>query len=102
MKQFMIDKRKALGLTRHEMAQRCDCSERLLEILEIGSVCDITHPNIAARIAVEYGLTLDEYNQIVHESRRAAKLPKPKKTKAQHGLYDAWRSGWGSKDDDYK
>lgn len=97
MKTFMIEKRKAQGCTLVEMAKRCDCSRRLLEALENGEF-DITHPAIAARIAKEYELTVDEYNQLVHESHHAERLPKPK-PKAKYGsAYDAWRNGWHSEE----
>lgn len=84
MRQWLIDKREALGLTRGEMAQMCYCSEKLLWMLENGR--DITHPGIVAWIALRYGLTVDEFNDLVAEKRRVKKLPKPKKpvTKAEY------------------
>lgn len=93
MKTFMIEKRKALKCTLVEMAKRCDCSWRLLEALESGEF-DITHPAIAARIAKEYVLTVDEYNQLVHESHHAEKLPKPVPKVKYASTYDAWRDRW--------
>lgn len=93
----MIEKRKALDLDVQEMAQRCECSKALLYLLEDGDG-EVTHPEIAARIAKQYGLTVAEYNQIVHESHHVDKLPKPKKRKNK-GLYDSWRSGWGEKEE---
>lgn len=96
---FMIEKRKVLKCTLVEMAKRCDCSWNLLEALENGEF-DVTHPAIAARIAEEYGLTVDEYNQIVHESHHAEKLPKPVPKVKYGSAYDAWRGGWGKKEGD--
>lgn len=91
-KTFMIEKRKALGYSLSEMATRCDCSWGLLEALECGEFA-CTHPHIAASIAKEYGLTVDEYNQIVHKSHHVTKLPKPKPKLKCVGIYDTWRSG---------
>lgn len=97
MKEFLIQKRKAKGLTVRQMAVRCECSEALLWPLEVDDNW-ITHPLIAARIAKEYGLNVDEYNRLVHESHRAEKLPKPPKHKPDQKIYDAWRHGWGKKE----
>lgn len=94
---FMIEKRKVQGCTLSEMAKRVDCSWVLLDALEFGDF-PCTHPQIAARIAQEYGLSVDEYNQIVHESHRVTKLPKPAKKPKSNGLYDAWRCGWGKEE----
>lgn len=92
MNEFMIDKRKALGLDIQTMAQRCRCSKNLLYMLEEGY--DITHPEIAARIAKEYGLTVTEYNKIVHESHRAKRLPKPSTKKLlDKGLCIMYKNG---------
>lgn len=93
MKEFMIEKRKAKGLTVKQMAIRCECSEALLWPLEVDDNW-ITHPLIAAKIAKEYGLNVDEYNRLVHESHRAEKLPQPKKRKMINNLSTAWKNGW--------
>lgn len=116
MRPFMIDKRESLSLTEKEialreekhipldapltqmeMARRCDCGKRILEMLESGE-WPCTHPAIAARIAKEYGLTVEEYNQIVHESHHVTKLPKPTPKPKSNGIYDAWRDGWNGKE----
>lgn len=68
-------KREALNLTQDEMAMVCQCSMNLIEILENDG---ITHPAIASRIAVQYGLDIDEYNSIVSEDRQRKTLPRPK------------------------
>ena len=96
MKDFMIAKRESKGLTRRKMATRCECSEGLLALLEEEDK-SITHPAIASRIAKEYGLSLDEYNRLVHKKHRADKLPKPQK-KPVANFYDAYRNGFRSKD----
>lgn len=114
---FMIEKREALPLTKkelteredegvsiaipltcREMSARCECSALIITRLESGE-WPCTHPHIAARIAKEYGLTVDEYNQIVHESHHVTSLPKPKPKPKSGGVYDAWRSGWGRKEE---
>ena len=96
MKEFMVRKREALGLTLQQMAQKCDCSMGILSLLEEGDQ-DITHPYIASRVAKEYGLSVDEYNRLVHEKHRASKLPKPVKAVHNDNIDEAWRSGWGKK-----
>ncbi len=94
MKEFLTNKRNALGLDIEEMAKRCECSKRLLYMLEDGG--NITHPEIAARIAKEYGLSLKEYNALVHEKHRAMRVPNPKKHK-ETNWGEARRCRW-SKD----
>lgn len=90
MHDFMIYKREELGLTRQEMAKQCECSPYLLELLEEGEN-EITHPQVAARIAREYDLTVDEYHQLVHPKRRHGKIPKIKQL--SEDIYQAWRDG---------
>lgn len=58
-----------------QMANKCQCSETL--IFGIEELDWITHPDIASRIAAQYGLDLHGYNQLVHEDRRAETLPEP-------------------------
>lgn len=62
----------------------------LLELLEEGEN-EITHPQVAARIAREYDLTVDEYHQLVHPKRRHGKIPKIKQL--SEDIYQAWRDG---------
>lgn len=76
MRQWLIDKRKALGLSRKAMGRECKCSERLLEILELDD--GITHPGIAAWVAFRYGLTVEQFNMLVSEGRQVQELPPPK------------------------
>ena len=75
MREKLIRKREKKGLTVEEMAKRCHCSPRLIRGIEEEDW--ITHPKIAAWIAKEYGLGIRAYNELVHESRRAEKLPEP-------------------------
>lgn len=79
-KLFMIEKRCLQFATQREMAKRVGCSLKLIEHLENGDY-SITHPVIAAKIAKEYGLDVSEYNQLVHESHRATRLPNPDRMK---------------------
>lgn len=72
-RQWMIDMRNALGLSREKMARACKCSEKLLQIIEDFSA--ITQPKIAARIARMYGMDVHQYNLLVHPERRARVLP---------------------------
>lgn len=76
MKDILTRKREGLGLTREQMAKKCQCTQGLLRMLEEGET-EITHPHIASRIAKGYGLSLEEYNRIVHKNHRADRLPKP-------------------------
>jgi transcriptional regulator with XRE-family HTH domain len=76
MRQWLIDKRLARGLTRSKMAKECQCSRLLLQMLEEEDV--ITHPDIAAWVAQEYGLALEEYHQLVHEMHWGTAIPEPK------------------------
>ena len=74
MKEFLIEKRLAQGLSRKGMAERCGCSERLLEIVELEAP-GLTAPGIALRIAGEYGLDVNEYNRLVDERYHAEVIP---------------------------
>lgn len=93
MKDFMVVKREEKNLTRGEMAKRCGCSEYLIELLEEGDR-EITHPKIAAWIAKEYGLTVDEYNQLVHRSHKTQKLPKARPWAIYSGFDKAFQARW--------
>lgn len=75
MRENLTRKREARRLTRKQMAIRCGCSERLIAGIEEDDW--ITHPNIASRMAKEYGFGIRTYNQLVHEDRRAKALPNP-------------------------
>ena len=75
------------------MAEKCGCSEYLIELLEDGD-SEITHPKIAAWIAKEYGLNLNEYNQLVHSSHKAKKLPEAKPLVRYNDFDRAYRAKW--------
>lgn len=69
-RQYMADFRTMFGLNMSTLARMCRCSQVLLEMLES---CDkeVTHPNIALRIARVYGLTKDQYESLLPECHRA-------------------------------
>lgn len=69
------------------MACKCLCSVRLLHILEVED--GITHPGIAAWVAQEYRLTVDEYNQLVHETKRVKKIPKAEAPPTMRQFHEA-------------
>ena len=71
----MIAFRTEFGIERSEMARRCGTPEGLIKAIEEEDW--ITHPHIAARVCAEYGLTVNDYNALVHKSHIAMKLPKP-------------------------
>lgn len=75
MRENLTRKREARRLTREQMARKCKCSERLIAGVEEWDW--ITHPNIASRMAKEYGFGIRTYNQLVHEDKRAKALPEP-------------------------
>lgn len=90
MREALIRKREAKHLTRDQMARKCQCSPRL--IFGIEEEDWITHPDIASRMAKEYGFGIRTFNQLVHEDRRAEKLPEsapPPSMKGWKG-YAAW------------
>lgn len=72
---WMKEIREGMGLTRKQMAKKCQCSADMLRMLEDDG--EITVPGIVSRIAAGYGLTLDQYNDLVHPGRRATELPPP-------------------------
>lgn len=61
---WMTGLREAQAATRAEMAQRCKCSEYLLEMLEAGEW--ITTPKMAKVIVKAYGMTRDQEKQITY------------------------------------
>lgn len=75
MREDLIKKREAKKLSRAMMAQKCECSERLIFGIEEDDW--ITHPDIASRLAAGYGFGIRTFNQLVHEGRRMKELPKP-------------------------
>lgn len=81
MRTALIKKREAKHLTRVQMAKKCHCSERLIVGVEEDDW--ITHPQIAARMAKEYGFGIRTYNQLVHEDRQAKAVPEIEKEPGQ-------------------
>lgn len=77
MRNFMIEKRVRTGLTMEDMARRCECTRYLLDGLETGDI-KVTHPNIAARIAKAYSLTVEEYEKLIPQNYRNGRIPKAK------------------------
>lgn len=77
MREALIAIRKKKELSLRQMAKKCQCSETLIYGIE--ELDWITHPDIAAQIAAEYGLDVDGYNQLVHKVRRVETLPKPER-----------------------
>lgn len=75
MRENLIRKRERKGLSREAMAKRCRCSPAL--IFGIEELDWITHPDIASRLAKEYGFGVRTYNQLVHEDRHVKELPAP-------------------------
>ena len=59
--------RQSLGLSVEQMAQKIGVGRHLLEMIENGSV---THPDIAKQIGEGYGLTEDEYQELIPPNRR--------------------------------
>ena len=84
-REWMIKIREMMGYTTKEMSEKADCSELLLRMVEGGHT---TVPGIAARIAACYGMSVDEFNQLVPEKRRCKTLPVPKKIKKRGGKHD--------------
>ena len=68
MKEFMIRKREARGVSVRWMAKRIGISYKLLIALE-ENYREITSPRIALRISSEYGLNYEETSKLVHEDR---------------------------------
>lgn len=83
MREELIAKRQAKGLTQMQMARRCNVSVQLI----IGIEADdwITHPKIVAAMAQEYGFGIDTFNQLVCKKRREKTLPKPGRNKKWNG-----------------
>lgn len=90
MRENLIKKREARHLTRAQMARKCQCSPRL--IFGIEEEDWITHPDIAGRLAKEYGFGVRTYNKLVHESRKVKALPEPvpPPSEAKWKGYAAW------------
>ena len=73
MRKWLIDKREALGLDKTQMSEVCECTRTMIIMLEDDD--EVTHPNIATRIALGYGLNVDEYNMLVPKKKRSREIP---------------------------
>ena len=75
-REWMIEKRESMGLSREEMSWKCNpkgcngrVSELLIERLEEDDSC-VTHPNLVKRIRKAYGLTKDQAELLLPENHR--------------------------------
>ena len=82
-RKWMIEMRKAKGMNLQQMAEKCECSLRLLYIVECGS---LTHPDIASNIARAYGMDVSQYNKLVAERHQAKVIPKYKPPRKGKGI----------------
>lgn len=67
VRERMKDWRERFGVTVGQMALRANCSTGLLIGVESG---EVTHPNIAHRIGVAYGLTELETEELMPKNYR--------------------------------
>ena len=74
MRKWLKEIREKLDCGLEEMARRCETSPTLLEMIEEFDA--LTHPKIAARIADEYKLTVERYNELIPTCHAASKVPK--------------------------
>jgi len=84
--QRMRDYRHKHGIKFEAMSRRTGVSGLIIGNLESGEW--ITHPRIASIICEAYELDVDDYNNMVHENYRAAKLPRPVPLPKKSGYYD--------------
>jgi len=82
---WLINGREALGLDRQAFGVKCDCSDRLIWMLE--ETGTITHPQIAAAIIRLIGGSVDQYNDLVDKSHHARVVPKVKQPKGRGKWY---------------
>lgn len=77
MREWMIKLREEKGLAVREMAMACGISMKLLAILE--DLDGITHPNIATNIAVMYGMSVAQRNELCASDHHVQTLALPQK-----------------------
>ena len=82
----MKEHRRLNNIKFSDMSAKIKISGALLGHLESGDW--ITHPHIAARVCAAYHLDVDDYNNLVNEDHRAAKLPKPVQPPKKLSYYD--------------
>jgi transcriptional regulator with XRE-family HTH domain len=68
-RKYMIEWREKRHVTLEIMAKAAQCSEYLLEQIELDDQF-VTHPNIAQRIAKAYKLTKTQYYSMIPENYR--------------------------------
>lgn len=68
-REYMIEFREKQGLNIQSMAKKCKISRTLLLMLE-GSDQEVTHPNIAARVARAYKMTKQQKESLIPEHYR--------------------------------
>lgn len=68
-RQYMEDFRAERALDLASMAAQCQCSQKLLEMLEAWDG-EVTHPNLAKRIARAYHLNRSQYRSLLPVNHR--------------------------------
>lgn len=68
-RQYMEDFRAERALDLASMAVQCQCSQKLLEMLEARDG-EVTHPNLARRIARAYHLNRSQYRSLLPVNHR--------------------------------
>ena len=68
-RQYMVDYRAKHGIDISRMAKACHCSPRLLSMLESWDE-EVTHPNIALRVAHTYRLAQEQYESLLPANYR--------------------------------
>ena len=71
-REYMIEWREKRHVTLEIMAKAAECSEVLLENIELDDKY-VTHPRIAERIAKAYKLTKKQYHSMIPENYRPGK-----------------------------
>lgn len=94
-REWMIEKRKRLGLTRERMARTIrkpgmwKCSEKLLTMLEEDDSM-VTHPGVAEIIAEKYGATPEQAEGLLPKHRR---VHDPEYEPGRYDLVMDWEHG---------
>jgi hypothetical protein len=73
-RKWLIRARERMRLDRQQFGVKCGCSDKLIYMLE--ETGTITHPQIAAQIVRFIGGDVENYNDLVDDSRRARVVPK--------------------------
>lgn len=67
VRELMKQRRSDWCITAKQMAEKCECSEALIFMVENG---DVTHPAIARRMQYYYKLTERQYETLIPEIHR--------------------------------